>query len=480
MHLSEAAPQREANVTGARVVPHATCLHLPRVTIPHTRLHKVLGIAFGVAIIVGNTISAGILRTPGDIAAALPIPWIFLGVWAAGGLYALCGAMTMAELVVTLPISGGQYVYARRALGEYAGFVIGWTDWISSCASGAAGAIALGELAGEVVPVLAGREGLVASLLTAAFALVQWTGIRTSDRTSQVLSSLKVLALLAVAAACFTAPSGAGGAVTTPHLLPAGTALAGAFVLAFQSVLYTYDGWNGMTYFGGEVTDPGRQVPRAMALGVVTIAVVYLALNAAFLHVLGIERLAGEKFAAAAAALIVFGASGEGIVRGVMAVTLLSGAYSILMLSSRVPYAMAVDNLAPRPLARVNRGGTPDASLAASAAVTIALILSGTFNTVLALAAFFFVMQYGVSFTSLFVLRRREPELPRPYRAWGYPWIPGLVLTGAAAFVVGSFFGDTENTLRSVGVLVASYPAYRMAQYLLRGRASSTGGASHP
>ena len=447
---------------------------------PPSRLFKVLGVAFGVAIIVGNTISSGILRTPGEIAAALPHPWLFLGVWAAGGLYALFGAMTMAELIVMLPLSGGQYVYARRALGEYAGFVIGWTDWISSCASGAAGAIALGELASQVAPTLVGHEGIVASLLTAAFAAVQWMGIRTSDRSSRLLSSLKVIALLAVAAACFTAPSDAGAAGAAPHVLPSGTAFAAASVLAFQGVLYTYDGWNGVTYFGGEVCDPGRQVPRAMVLGVLTIAVVYLALNGAFLHVLGIERLAGEKFAASAAALIVFGASGEGVVRGVMAVTMLSGAYSILMLSSRVPYAMAGDHLAPSVLTHVNRGGTPDTSLAASVGVTIALTLSGTFSSVLAIAAFFFVMQYGVSFAALFILRRREPDLPRPYRAWGYPWIPGLVLTGAAAFVVASFFGDTANSLHAVYVLLASYPAYRLAQYVLREWDSSTDGPRQP
>ena len=476
---SEATVTRVA-VSRVHLPPVGVGRHLLRVPANPSRLFKVLGVAFGVAIIVGNTISSGILRTPGEIAAALPNPWLFLGVWAAGGVYALFGAMTMAELVVMIPLSGGQYVYARRALGEYAGFVIGWTDWISSCASGAAGAIALGELGSQVLPVLAGHEGLVASLLTVAFAAVQWLGIRTSDQSSRLLSALKVLALLAVAAACFTSPSGAAAAGTTTHVVPSGAAFAAAAVLAFQGVLYTYDGWNGVTYFGGEVTDPGRQVPKSMALGVLTVAIVYLALNGAFLHVLGIQRLAGEKFAASAAALIVFGSAGESVVRAVMAVTMLSGAYSILLLSSRVPYAMAADGLAPRLLARVNRGGSPDASLAASVLVTVALTLSGTFNSVLAIAAFFFVMQYGVSFAALFVLRRREPDAPRPYRAIGYPWIPGLVLAGAGAFVVASFFGDTTNSLHAVGVLVASYPVYRLALYLLRARGSSTSGPPVP
>jgi APA family basic amino acid/polyamine antiporter len=232
-------------------------------------------------------------------------------------------------------------------------------------------------------------------------------------------------------------------------------------VIALQSVLYTYDGWTGYTYFGGEVRDP-RQVPRAMALGVLSVTAVYVALNWAFLHVLGIDGLAGEKFAARSAAIAVFGTSGDRIVSAVMALSLLGGVSALIMLTSRVPFALAEDGLLPRAVSRVNRGGTPDVSLIGTAIVVLLLIATGTFSSVLALAAFFFVMQYAVSFTSLFVLRRREPDLARPYRAIGYPVIPAVVLLGALAFIVGSFFGDRENTLKSLAVLLVSYPAYRL------------------
>jgi APA family basic amino acid/polyamine antiporter len=435
-------------------------------------LLKILGVLFGATIIVGNTISSGILRTPGEVAAALPSPGWFLGVWIAGGLYALCGAMTMAELAAMLPKSGGQYVFARRAMGEYAGFVVGWTDWLSSAASLAAGAIALGELANALWPSLntgmtAGGTA-VAFVVTIALTLLHWVGVRTGDVTTQLWGFVKVGTLLAVAIACLLAP-GATQSGAAPAL-PSGLALAGALVIAFQSVLYTYDGWTGYTYFGGEVRDP-RQVPRAMALGVLSVMVVYVALNWAFLHILGIEGLAGEKFAAKAAAVQVFGTGGERLVSAVMAVSILGGVSAITMLTSRVPFAMAEDGLLPRAVAHVNKGGTPDVALLGSGAVALLLIATGSFSSVLALAAFFFVMQYGVSFTSLFILRRREPDLPRPYRAIGYPVIPAIVLLGAAAFVIGSFFGDRANTLKSVAVLLASYPAYRLIVWF-RGRAS--------
>jgi APA family basic amino acid/polyamine antiporter len=437
------------------------------VTPPASKLLKVLGVAFGVAILVGNTIGSGILRTPGDVAAALPSPGWFLGVWAAGGLYASLGAMSLAELAVMTPKSGGQYVFARRALGEYPGFVIGWTDWISTCAATATAAIALGELAGQVAPAVAGRESWIALAVVAVFTVVHWVGVRSSDLTQQLLSVLKVLALVVVAIGCMLAPAvAAQGAAPS---IPQGLAFLAALVFVFQNVLYTYDGWNGVTYFSGEMKEPGREIPRAMLLGVLVVLAVYLALNVAFLHVLGIAGLAGEKFAAAAAAKVAFGSAGEGVVRAVIAVTMLGLVNAVLLISSRVPYAMAEDQLLPQWVSRVNRRGTPDIALAASAVLTGVLVASGTFQTVLALAAFFFVLQYATSFASLFVLRMREPDTPRGYRVWGYPVVPGIVLVGAVAFLVASFISDRTNSLICVGIVVASYPLYLGAKRLSRG-----------
>jgi basic amino acid/polyamine antiporter, APA family len=437
------------------------------------RLLKVLGVAFGLAMIVGNTIGVGILRSPGEVAAALPSSGWFIGAWIAGGVYALLGAMTMAELTVMIPKSGGQYVYARRALGEYPAFVIGWTDWFSTCGAVAAVSIGLGELARDVVPSIGGYESAVAIVMLALFTAVHWVGVKSGDRVQQLLSLVKAVTLLAVAAACFTKSSAPLAGQIHPAL-PTGLAFVTALVFVFQNILYSYDGWNGITYFGGEMKDPGREVPRAMAYGVIAVLVVYLALNAAYLHVLGMGGLAGDKFPAASAANVVFGSTGMAIVRAVMAVTLLGSVNAILMQASRTPYAMSEDNLLPRFVSHVNGGGTPHLALAASAILTVGLVLSGTFQTVLALSAFFYVMQYAVTFLSLFVLRRREPEAPRAYRAWGYPWIPGLVLFGALAFIVGNFVGDRANSIRAVVVIAASYPVYLAVKRLLRSQTLDT------
>ena len=430
-------------------------------------LHKVLGVAFGLAVIVGTTIGSGILRTPGDIAAALPSAGWFFGVWIAGALYALGGAMTMAELAVLIPRSGGQYAYARRALGDYPGFVVGWTDWFSICGSAAAGSIALGELSGALFPETASWQTPVAIATVLAFTAIHWIGVRSGDVTQKLLSALKTVALLAIAIACFTVPRGEGSA-TAALGFPTGKLLIAAVVLSFQNVIYTYDGWNGLVYFSGEVRDPAREIPRAMGWGVVAVAIVYLALNGAFVYALGMGQLAGEKFAAAAAAKLVFGATGERIVAAVMAVSLLGNVSAILMQGSRVPHAMASDGLMPNAMARVNAGGTPYAALIASTIIAIGLVLTGTFETVIAISAFFFVMQYATTFTSLFVLRRTEPDLPRPYKAWGYPVVPAIVLIGALAFLVGSFVTDRTNSIHALYVLVASVPAYLVTRRLVR------------
>lgn len=436
-------------------------------------LLKVLGVAFGVAIIVGNTIGAGILRTPGDVAAALPSPGLFLGVWIAGGLYAFFGAMTMAELAVMIPRSGGNYVFARRAFGEYPGFVIGYTDWISTCAAAAAVSIAIGELTELLIPAAAGTTTLVALGVSTVLVGVHWIGVRSGDRTQQALSLFKTLALLGVAAACFFVTPVAGNTVagvasTSGVSLPVGAAFTTALVLSFQNVAYTYDGWNGCVYFGGEMRDPGREIPRAMGWGVVAIMAVYLALNGAFLHVLGIEQLGLQKFAAAGAANVVFGATGERVVNIVMVLSMLGAVSAIIMQGSRVPFALAEDGLMPRVFTTVNKGGTPTFSLLLSFGIIVALVVSGTFATVVALAAFFYVMQYGVNFAAIFWLRRTEPEAPRAYRAWGYPYVTALLLLAAAAFLVGSFVTDRANTVNSLYVLVASYPVYRITRRLMR------------
>ena len=291
-----------------------------------------------------------------------------------------------------------------------------------------------------------------------AFAVLYWRGIRWGDRGQQFLSLLKALALAVLVVACFFFGT---RAVETAHpTVPTGAGLATAIVLSLQGVIYTYDGWNGMTYFSGEVRDPGRDVPRAMVSGVLFVIAIYLLINLAILYVLPISKMAGDPFVAGTAAKAVFGPAGDTVIRTIMIISALGAVSACQLMAPRVIYAMSRDGLMPAAVSRVNAGGTPTVATVVSTVVALAFIATGTFDRALALIAFFFVANYLLTFISVFVLRRREPDTPRPYRVWGYPWTTGIALAGSLAFLVGQCLGDTRNSLWSLGLLAVSYPAY--------------------
>jgi APA family basic amino acid/polyamine antiporter len=431
---------------------------------PRGRLLQVLGLAFGLAVIVGNTIGAGILRAPGEVAGHLHGLGLFVGVWLAGGIYSLLGANSLAELGAMVPKSGGQYVFVRRALGPYPAFVVGWSDWISSSGAIAAVTVVIGGYCAELAAPLAGREVAVAAFVAIAFTLLQWRGIRVGDAAQQVSSLLKALVFIALIVACFVLPV---HREALPHIAaPAAKSetLATAIVLALQAVIFTYDGWTGVLYFGEEVKEPGRDIPRAMIGGVLLVIAIYLLVNFAFLHVLGLERMAGDPFTAGSASLALFGERGRGLLHVVMILALLSSVNALLLLASRVPVAMSRDRLLPAMFCDVNLGGTPAPALFASASVALAFLFSGTFDAVIAVLAYFFIASYTLSFISVFVLRAREPAAPRPYRAWGHPWTTALALAGSIAFLIAAVANDWTNARVSLLLLVASYPVFWVSQ----------------
>jgi basic amino acid/polyamine antiporter, APA family len=445
------------------------------------KLLQILGVGFGIAVAVGNSIGAGIVRTPGDIAARLPNHWLFFLAWFVGAFYALVSAFQLAELGSAIPSSGGQYNFSRRALGNYAGFIVGWSDWLSTCGSTGAIAIVIGEYVGHMFRVLDGaqRIKITAVSVILLFALLQWKSISIGSKVQNLTTVLKGLAFFVIVIACFTMGGGvrhaAEAAAATngiaPAIIPTGVALIAGLLFGVQATIYTYDGWDGVIYFGDEIKNPGYLMPRAIFASLFSIVVIYLLINAAVLYVLPMSDVAGNNFSLGLAAQRVFGPHGDFVFRSIMVLALFSAINALHLMGARVIYAMSRDGLFFRAVSRINKGGTPTVGLLLSALVAVAFAVF-SFERAIAMLAFFFVTNYLLSFTSLFILRWRNPEMPRPYRAWGYPWTTALALLGSLGFLVEAVREDRENSVLTLIALACSYPVYRVLK-MVSGNAGS-------
>jgi APA family basic amino acid/polyamine antiporter len=322
----------------------------------------------------------------------------------------------------------------------------------------------VGEYTAVLVPQLAGRDKSVALAIVLLFAALQWRGIRWGSFTQNTTSLLKAIVFVLIAVAAFTIAGRSGAEATLPR--PHGFALFGALIIALQGVLYTYDGWYGVIYFGEEVRDPKRDVLRSMFGGTLLVIIIYLVVNLAYVHVLPMSKLAGEPLAAGAVAREIFGRYGDPTIRILAILSLLSTINAYTLTAPRILYAMSCDELFHSRAARVNKGGTPTVTLLISTFVAVLFILNSTFSAILAALAFFFVANYSMGYISVIVLRWREPNLPRPYRVWGYPWTTLIVLLGSIAFLTGAVITDKKNSLWALAILAVSYPLYLLVKFL--------------
>jgi basic amino acid/polyamine antiporter, APA family len=440
---------------------------------PSTRgLQRILGLGFGLAVTVGSTIGVGILRTPGLVAAQLVTPTLILFTWIVGGLYTLLGVACLAELGTMMPAAGGYYVYARRAFGVNAGFAVGWTDWITYCAVLGYISIGLAEFTAVLVPALAPWSTAIAIAALVGLVALQWGGVRISGRFQEVATALKFAAFLALVIAClaFSGASPAAAAAATPRAgVEVQTVVSwslAAFVIALQSVIITYGGWQSALYFTEEDRDPSRHLPRAMIGGVASVIVVYVLVNVALLEVLPADALAKSTLPAADAAQIVLGDRGRQAITILSIVSLAPLLNAIMMIGTRILFALGRDRLLPSQVAVVNAGGTPIVATLVTTAVAVALIATGTFQRLVAVASFLLAVNYFVCCVALLVLRHREPDAARPFRAWGHPWSTVIVALGAGAFVIGAVTADTRSAVLAL-VLVA---AGSIGQALVRRR----------
>jgi APA family basic amino acid/polyamine antiporter len=429
------------------------------------KLLRILGLGFGLAVVVGGTIGVSIFRLPGPTANLLGNTWLILTIWTVGGAFTLLNANYTAELATMIPKAGGPYVYARHVYGDFVGFVVGWSDWLGNVAAAAFLPIAFAEYAIALFAPSFSGVTTVALMFLLLLAFLNWIGLRAGSGTQKLTSFLKAIGLLAFVVACF-ALGGDRSSIDAGQTLPAVPAgpfaALVAIVLSFQLILGAYGGWTSVIYFAEEDENPGRNIPRSLHGGVLSVIGIYLLVNLALLYVLPLPQLAASKLAAADAMRVVFGARGGQIVTGLALLSIIAIVNAILMFTPRTLYALGRDGLFSTKAVAVNEGGTPVVALGVTVLMATILISLGTFEKLMAIYAFYAVVNNIVLISALFVLRKRSPDLPRPFRAWAYPFAPLAVLLISIALVIGFIISDPRDSTYALVLLAVSYPIYRL------------------
>lgn len=443
------------------------------------RLLRILGVGFGIAVGVGATIGGGILRTPGEVAGYMGTAALTFAIWLVGGVYTLLCSGTVSELGTMLPRAGGWYVYSERAFGKRIGFVVGCCDWMNQTVGIAFLSVALGEFAAELHPALSPYTTAIAIGGLLALFFLNLLGLRSGSRTQAVISLVKALTLIALVIGCFSVSSSAIGPDEV-HLPTHSPAPVLGWLLAFQAVIVTYDAWYTPMYFAEEDQNPSRNLPRSLVATVLSCAAIFLLINVALIHVLGMERLQLAKVPGAQASRAVFGTYGRHAFLLISIITVISANNATLLTGPRVLYGMARDRLLPARLTSVNQGGTPAWALFLCLIVSIALIFSGTFETLIAIDSVIIGAIYVSGFASLLALRRREPNLPRPCKAWWYPWSTLCALVVSLGFLFGAVIGDLKHSLFTVVLVAGSYFASCMIVRTSREAPASIGRSAPP
>ena len=433
----------------------------------------------GAAIIVANVIGGGIFFLPPAVASMVPHPVWFLSTWVAGGILAFFGAVAYAELAALRPRAGGEYVYLREAYGPLAGFMTGWTSFVTGFSGAMAASaiffmIVLNRFIPGVanpepflvvplpyVPLTFSRHTLMAILLVWLFALVHIRGVGPGRVVMNLLATLKVTTLLV-----FIALGLAFGSGSSANIEQATSSVTATnWLLALVPVMFTYSGWNAAAYMAEEIRDPGRNVPLALLLGTVSVIVIYALLNALYLYAMPVTELAGVK--GSVFDLIgerMLGARAGEILAVVTLVSLAAGINAWTFAGPRIYYAMARDGVFFPAAAHVHpRFKTPHQSIAAQALWTSILILTGSLDTLSNYVGFAITLFAGIAVGAVFVLRARDPHAPRPYKTLGYPIAPAIFVLASLAIVVNAFYRSPGPSALGLLVIASGIPLYSLA-----------------
>lgn len=389
-------------------------------------LKRILGVWDGLAVGVGLVIGVGILRTPGLIAGYLGGPWPILLAWVAGGVIALLSAMVFSEMAAMYPEAGGKFAYARQAFGPLGGFVAGWSEVIVTRGGFPAASKAI--VIGEYLILLTGWgviRGWAAAAVLAYFVL-HLMGLQAGRIFQNIATTAKVLLILVIIGAGFSGGTVASWEPGATITLEGGLLLG--FALAYLSISFTYYGWDDAIKMAEEIREPGRNLPNALILTAVAVAVLYLAINVAFLSALSPAQMSGSPLVAADAVAVAFGESGRNFITVTALVILISSLNVNFLSVPRVVYGLARRGLAPAALVGVSAGGTPLGGLFLITGLILLLAMTRSFEFLIQFMMFVAISVDLMVLIALFRLRALHPDEPRPYRVPGYPWMPGVVV----------------------------------------------------
>ena len=410
---------------------------------------------------MGGVIGVGILRTPGEIASVVSDPWVFVLLWLFGGLFVLLTAIVVAELVGMTPRSGGTYSLVRRAYGPFSGFVMGWIDWLSCVGDIAIKAIVVCEFASLIAPSIRPWQTPLAVTISTVFAALQLWDVRLGAKIQEIAAASMALMIIGFTLALFFAePVMSNG--TLINEAPVSELAVWSLVVA--SVVYTYDGWSYASYFSGEVEGAGANVARACIKGVLIVIPLYLFLLAALAWRVPLASLAGQDLALAAALEMAFSPLISTVVL-VAAVGILLAHQNLLYMSGpRVLQALAEDGLAIEQASEISKGGNPVFAVMVSWAISLVLIISGDFESLLYLSVFFYMFVYVGLIGGVLILRAREPESDRPYRVWWHPWSTYICLAGWFAIGLLEVVAEPSTAIYAAIMIAVAWPVYQIAK----------------
>jgi amino acid transporter len=431
-----------------------------------------LGLFDAVSVMVGIVIGVGIYESPPRVAANVPGPTALLAVWALGGLLALIGALCYAELATAYPRSGGDYVYLTRAYGSWIGFLYGWAELlVIRTGSIAAMAFVFSDYLTRMAPLGVRSPVLYAAILVGLLSLVNVLGVREGKWTQNALTVSKVLGLSTIAVIGVASPFEGGPPA------PVFSGSSGSVALAMIFVLWTYGGWNENAYVAGEVKEPQPNIPRSLLLGTGVVTLLYLGINWVFLYGLGFDKLRSSQAAAADLLMAPFGSAGEKLMVILVAVSAMGAVNGQIFTGARIGYALGRDHSVLSRLGAWNqRFGTPVWALVAQGLVTLALIVTfgsrDGFETLVKYTAAVFWFFFLLTGVSLFILRRKDREHPRPYLVVGYPFIPLVFCVSSAYMFYGSLSYAPLESLWGGAIVLSALPLYWLSSRGAKGRST--------